>query len=98
MEILERKIKEHKIVHKENEKKLQDEIDEMNEELRKIKDVVEKKEAEANSNEELFIPVQLSSKSLSESGLRQEKVSSLYVEVGDLEENILTDDEDSKVK
>ena len=51
MEILERKIKEHKIVHKENEKRLQDEIDEMNEELRKIKDVVEKKEAEANSNE-----------------------------------------------
>ena len=77
LSILETKLKEHVHVHQLNEQKLQGEIDDMTKELEKVKFLLEEKLDNLGPDE---LPVNLFPEQT-----RKDKVSSMFVEVGDLE-------------
>ena len=77
MSILEGKLKEHVQLHHQSEQKLQDEINDMTNELEKVKDLLEEK-LDSLGPDELPTDV-LHGES------RSNRASSLHVEVGDLE-------------
>ena len=90
-EILEKKLEEHKSLHKENENLLQEEINAMVEDLKKVKTVLDEKirgldDNDAPSNRASRDSLSLLVKS-SKDHPSASRVSSLYVEVGDLDEN-----------
>ena len=91
MEILEKKLEEHRSLHKANENLLLEEINVMKEDLKKVKTVLDEKiraldESDAPTSDSCRTSLSLDVISSDEHQLAS-RVSSLYVEVGDLDEN-----------
>ena len=82
MQILEIKLLEHKSLHKQNEIKLEGEIDQMSADLEEVKKVLQNKINEFG--EDWISMTEEQSEHLSLTS-RQDTVSSMFVEAGDLE-------------
>ena len=84
MEILEIKLLEHKALHKQNEIKLEGEIDQMSADLEEVKKVLQNK---INEFGEDWTTLTEDQSDLDDSIITS-RVSSLFVEVGDLDDRL----------
>ena len=84
MEILEIKLLEHKALHKQNEIKLEGEIDQMSADLEEVKKVLQNK---MNEFGEDWTTLTEDQSDLDDSIITS-RVSSLFVEVGDLDDRL----------
>ena len=84
MEILEIKLLEHKALHKQNEIKLEGEIDQMSADLEEVKKVLQKKMNELGEDWTTLTEDQ----SDLDDSIITSRVSSLFVEVGDLDDRL----------
>ena len=83
MQILEIKLLEHKALHKQNESKLEGEIDQMSADLEEVKKVLQNKINEFG--EDWISMTEEQSEHLTLAS-RQDTVSSMFVEAGDLDD------------
>ena len=84
MEILEIKLLEHKALHKQNEIKLEGEIDQMSADLEEVKKVLQNKMNELGEDWTTLTEDQ----SDLDDSIITSRVSSLFVEVGDLDDRL----------
>ena len=89
MQILEIKLLEHKALHKQNESKLEGEIDQMSADLEEVKKVLQNKINEFG--EDWISMTEEQSEHLSLTS-RQDTVSSMFVEAGDLDDRVERND------
>ena len=88
MQILEIKLLEHKALHKQNESKLEGEIDQMSADLEEVKKVLQNK---MNEFGEDWTSLTEDQADLDDSIITS-RVSSLFVEVGDLDDRLESND------
>ena len=88
MQILEIKLLEHKALHKQNESKLEGEIDQMSADLEEVKKVLQNK---INEFGEDCISLPEDHSDL-DGSIITTRVSSLFVEVGDLDDRLESND------
>ena len=88
MQILEIKLLEHKALHKQNESKLEGEIDQMSADLEEVKKVLQNK---INDFGEDCISLTEDQSDL-DGSIITSRVSSLFVEVGDLDDRLESND------
>ena len=84
MDILEIKLLEHKALHKQNEMKLEGEIDQMSADLEEVKKVLQNK---INEFGEDWISLTEDTSAMDGSAITS-RVSSMFVEVGDLADRL----------
>ena len=84
--ILEKKLEEHKLIHKQNEEKMMKEINEMTSDLGEVKQILDQKIQDLD--DETFQDDRTDNRFLSIELQRASRASSLYVEVGDSRENL----------
>ena len=86
LQILEKKLEEHKLIHQQNEDKMMKEINEMTSDLGEVKQVLDRKIQDLD--EESFQEDKPENRFLYVDKQQASRASSLYVEVGDSQENL----------